>query len=286
MYKFEHFTCTPINTNLHISRFIQWLKWPAILGLVLTVLSGLMIYFFQDSIIFQTEKLEPALSYSFGVPHQEISITTPDGETLNALLFSPVDSSKGLILYFHGNSGSLKRWGGIAAPLTAYNFHVLVVDYRGYGKSTGKPDEQGLYADAQAVWQWAQSALAPPRLVIYGRSLGSAVASYLASKTNPDLLILETPFHNLQGAVNPVFRPLVKIFPLRYSFPTIDWVAEASCKKLLFHGTADPVVALQSALKLKAVLRPSDEFVILEGGTHDNLSEFEQYHSKLAEALH
>lgn len=284
MYIFGHVTCTPINTCLRISRFIHWLKWPAILGLVLTVLSVLMIFFFQDALIFQAEKLDPTFTYTFDVPHQEISISTRDGETLNALLFSPPDSSKGLILYFHGNSGSLKRWGAIASKLTAYHYHVLVVDYRGYGKSTGKPSEQGLYADADAVWQWAQ-ATHPQRLVIFGRSLGSAVAAYLATKVNPDLLILETPFNNLNGAVNPVFRPLIRIFPLRYSFPTIDRVEQASCKKLIVHGTADPIVSLQSALALKAVLLPSDEFVILEGGTHDNLSEFQLYRSKLAQAL-
>jgi len=282
LYTFEHFTCTTINT---FWRLITWLKWPAILALVLTVLSVLMIFFFQESIIFQAEKLDPEFSYSFLIPHREISIPTPDGETLNALLFAPSDSSKGLILYFHGNSGSLKRWGAIAGSLTALHYHVLVVDYRGYGKSTGKPNEQGLYTDAEAVWQWAQSTLTPPRLVIYGRSIGSAVASYLATRTNPDLLILETPFNNLKGAVNPVFRPLVTIFPLRYSFPTIDWVRQAHCKKLLLHGTADRVVSLNSALKLKKVLLPGDQFVVLEGGTHDNLSEFELYHIKLAELL-
>jgi pimeloyl-ACP methyl ester carboxylesterase len=270
---------------LLVSRILRWLKGPVILSLVLTVLSVLMIFFFQDVLIFQAEKLDVSHAYSFEFPFQEISIATPDGETLNALLFSPADSSKGLILYFHGNSGSLKRWGVIASQLTQFNYQVLVVDYRGYGKSTGKPDEQGLYADADAVWQWAQLNLRPAKCVLFGRSLGSAVASYLAAKTNPDLLILETPFNNLYGAVNPVFRPLVRIIPFRYSFPTIDWVEQATCKKLIFHGTDDLVVSINSALKLKKGLRPHDEFVILDGGTHDNLSEFQLYHLKLAEAL-
>lgn len=244
-----------------------------------------MIFFFQDALIFQAEKLDPTFTYTFDVPHQEISISTRDGETLNALLFSPPDSSKGLILYFHGNSGSLKRWGAIASALARHNYHILVFDYRGYGKSTGKPSEQGLYADADAVWLWTQQNLKPGKIVLFGRSLGSAVASYLASKTATDLLILETPFDNLQGAVNPVFRPLVRMFPLRYTFPTIDRVAQIPGRKLIFHGTDDPVVSLGSALKLKSVLQSADEFIILEGGNHDNLDEFEIYQVKLAEAL-
>ncbi|MFN3840787.1 MAG: alpha/beta hydrolase [Cyclobacteriaceae bacterium] len=261
------------------------LKWPAILGLVLTILSVLMITVFQDALIFQAEKLDPTYAYSFELPFQEISISTDDGETLNALLFSPADTSRGLILYFHGNAGSLQRWGNIASGLTAHGYQVLVFDYRGYGKSTGKPSEEGLYRDAEAIWEWATTHMPHQKQILFGRSLGSAVAAYLAARVNPDLLVLETPFDNLRGAVNPVFRPLVNIFPLRYTFPTIDRVEQASCKKLIFHGTDDPVVSLNSALRLKNALRPADEFVILEGGTHDNLSEFVLYRQKLSEAL-
>ncbi|MCK6616793.1 MAG: alpha/beta hydrolase [Cyclobacteriaceae bacterium] len=270
---------------MRIARLFQWLKWPAILGLVLTMLSVLLIFFFQDALIFQAEKLEPSFGFSFTVPFEEIYIETDDGETLNALLFSPSDSSKGLIIYFHGNSGNLKRWGEIASALTRYNYHVLVFDYRGYGKSTGKSTEQGLYADANAVWLWAQQNLKPNKIILFGRSLGSAVASHLASKTTPDLLILETPFNNLQGAVNPVFRPLTRIFPLRYTFPTIDRLGQATCRKLIFHGTNDLIVSLHSALQLKKVLMPVDEFIVIEEGTHDNLSEFQLYQTKLSEAL-
>lgn len=270
---------------MRVSRLVQLLKWPAIFGAVLTVLSVLMIFFFQDALIFQSEKLEATYEFSFDEHFREISITTLDNETLNALLFSPVDSSKGLIIYFHGNAGNLKRWGAIASRLTSYNYHVLVFDYRGYGKSTGTPGEGVLYQDAETVWQWAKSNLQFNELVIYGRSLGSAVASHLAVKANPKLLVLETPFNNLLGAVNPVFRPLVRIFPLRYTFPTIEHLAQCSSKKLIFHGTDDPVVSLDSALKLKSVLQSADEFIILEGGNHDNLDEFEIYHVKLAEAL-
>ncbi|MDL5048544.1 alpha/beta hydrolase [Oscillatoria amoena NRMC-F 0135] len=256
-----------------------------ILGLVLTLLSTLMIIVFQDALIFQSEKLNPSYAYTYDVPFREVSISTVDGESLNALLFSPADSSRGLILYFHGNSGSLKRWGNISAQLTAYNYHVLVFDYRGYGKSTGKPSEEGLYRDAQAVWRWSTTHVPHKKLILYGRSLGSAVASYLATQADPDLLILETPFDNLRGAVNPVFRPLVDIFPLRYSFPTIERLGQVACKKLIFHGTDDPVVSLNSAIRLKSVLQKADEFVILEGGSHDNLSEFALYNQKLEEVL-
>ncbi len=270
---------------MRVPRFLQLLKWPAILGLVLTLLSVLMITVFQDALIFRPEELEPSYAYSFDIPHSEISITTSDGETLNALLFSPADSSKGLILYFHGNAGNLKRWGQIASGLTSYNYQVLVFDYRGYGKSTGKPSEEGLYHDADAVLQWSKENLQPAKVVLFGRSLGSAVAAYLATRVSADLLVLETPFDNLRGAVNPVFRPLVGIFPLRYTFPTIDRLAQASCRKLIFHGTDDRIVSLNSALKLKTVLQPADEFVVLENGTHDNLNEFAAYRQKLTEAL-
>jgi fermentation-respiration switch protein FrsA (DUF1100 family) len=148
----------------------------------------------------------------------------------------------GLVIYFHGNAGNLQRWGEIAGCLTLYNYHVLVADYRGYGKSTGKPTEGGLYADADGVWKWATDNMPGMKYVIYGRSLGSAVASYLAQKVQPDLLILETPSDELRSVVHPVVRPLLRLIPLKYSFPTAQYLSRVQFE-LENHFTASPFIS-------------------------------------------
>jgi len=136
--------------------------------------------------------------FQFDQPFEEYFIKTPDGETLNALLFKSPNTPKGFILYFHGNAGNLQRWGNYAIDFTELDYDILMVEYRGYGKSTGTPSEVDFYADAQVVLDWAKANIPFSRLIIYGRSLGSGVATQLAIKNSPDLLILETPFNELK----------------------------------------------------------------------------------------
>jgi uncharacterized protein len=244
---------------------------------LLYLLSSTYFYFFQEQFVFQSEDLPQNHVYTFDQEFQEYTIPTADGEKINALLFSPPDSSRGLILYFHGNAGNLQRWGTYAVDFTSLGYDVLMTDYRGYGKSTGSPSEEKLYEDAQVILEWSKSEINFDRLIIYGRSLGSAVASNLASTANPELLILETPFEKLSGATY--------FLPSRYDFPNHTFVPKVRCKKVFIHGTDDWVVPLASAVKLKPFLNADDKFVIIKGGSHNNLREFAEYHQTLREVL-
>ncbi|MCS6974128.1 MAG: alpha/beta hydrolase [Cyclobacteriaceae bacterium] len=245
----------------------------------------LLIGFFQDRFIFQPVRLDSAYTFSFSSDFTEHFIPTADGEKVNALLFHPHDSTRGLLVYFHGNAGNLTRWGEIAGKLSAHGYHVLVIDYRGYGKSTGRPSEKGLYADAKAAIQWASQNIPIPLRVIYGRSLGTAVAANAARVYQPDLLILETPFDELKGAVRPSLKPFLKIVPLKYSFPTAQYLAGLTCPVLIGHGTEDEIVSPESALRLKSVLKPTDVFILVEGGDHNNLKDFTEWREAVASRL-
>lgn len=234
-------------------------------------------YFFQASIIFQAESLPNDYTFTFDQKFSEHNIPTADGELLNALLFKTSQPSKGLILYFHGNANNLQRWGNYAIDFTNLGYDILMTDYRGYGKSTGSPTEEVLYTDAKTILNWSRVNIKYERLVIYGRSLGSAVASSLATTANPDLLILETPFEKLSGALY--------FLPSRYNFPNHAFIPKVSCRKVLIHGTEDWVVPLASATKLKPFLKGDDLFVLIESGSHNNLREFKKYHETLQEVL-
>ncbi len=254
----------------------------ALLLLIVLMAIASALYFFQDKLIFQAVKLGRDHTFSFGQPYEEHFIATQEGNEINALWFKPADP-KGLVIYFHGNADNLQRWGQYAVDITNLKYEVLMIDYRGYGKSNGEPSEKMLYEDAALVWDWAKGRTDHKKIVIYGRSLGSAVATHLAADVQPSLLLLETPFDELKGGT--WLRYLLSVVPLRSRFPTKDYLGKVAGKVVIFHGTDDWVVNLKSAERLKPLLKETDEFVIIPEGRHRNLRDFDLYHTKLAAAL-
>ena len=251
----------------------------------LVIVSSGLFYLIPEKFIFQPKKLAFDHRFQFDQPFEEHFIKTPDGQALNAIFFRSPTASKGFILYFHGNAGNLQRWGEYAVDFTELGYDILMIDYRGYGKSSGRPSEVDFYSDAQVVLDWAKANIPFTRLIIYGRSLGSGVATQLAIKNPPDLLILETPFNELRGAINTPMQPLLALFPARYHFPNDKNIPLLKCRKVIFHGTLDWVVPLSSALKLKPLLSPDDRFFIVEGGGHRNLNKFKVFQTALKEVL-
>lgn len=255
----------------------------------LLLLIYLALYLFQDLLIFQSVALEKSHAYKFSTPFEEYFIPVPNPDqtydTLNALWFHPDSVPRGLILYFHGNRGNLERWGNYAPELVRHGYDVVMVDYRGYGKSTGKPSEETLYRDADAVYDWVRAHLVQGKLVLYGRSLGSAVASHLAMHVPHDLLILETPFDELRGVMNPYFDSAARLLPLRHEFSNYENLESVKSRVIILHGTEDAVVPLRSAERLKPLLRSADDFIIIPKGTHRNLGTFPEYHQALDRVL-
>ena len=186
-----------------------------------------------------------------------------------------------MIIYFHGNANNLKRWGKYSVNFTSLGYDVLMIDYRGYGKSSGIPTEELLYIDAVTIWKWVKNTFKYPKHIIYGRSLGAAVASNLAGKTDPDILIMETPFDNLNRALPAYLIP----FKLKYKFRNCRHLPEVNCKKVIFHGTMDMLIPITSAKRLKPFLNEKDKMIIIEKGRHNNLDSFPIYHEELQNVL-
>lgn len=252
-----------------------------VVGVVVLLYGFVCVGFYvnQDKFIFQAESLSHDYLFTFDKKFTEYFVPTEDGHQLNALLFNTErpSVSKGLILYFHGNAGNLNRWGEYATDFTSLGYDVLMIDYRGYGKSSGSPTEENLYSDAQIILKWSRTNFNYTHIIIYGRSLGAAVATYLAAQSTPDLLILETPFDKLANVLYSL--------PSRYSFNNYTMLPEVTCRKVIIHGTEDSVVPLSAALRLKSLLHEEDKFVIIEGASHNNLREFKEYHETLKEML-
>lgn len=251
--------------------------------LILIIAAEGIAYIFQHRLIFQSTRLRDDYAFRFTQPYNEFFLHTADNEKLNVLWFTPDLPSKGIILYFHGNASNLQRWGEYAIDFTSLGYEVVMMDYRGYGKSSGYADEQLLYDDALLLWNWVKEKSTHNHAIIYGRSLGAAIASELSAKVQPDMLILETPFDELRHAL--MARVFYFAIPLCYKFPTKEFLAGVQCKKILIHGTNDWVVPLSSAEHLRPLLSTTDEFIVIEGGGHTNLREFEQYHETLKRIL-
>ncbi|MEL6923793.1 MAG: alpha/beta hydrolase, partial [Bacteroidota bacterium] len=215
----------------------------------------------------------------------EIKLGTKDGENIDALYFTAPDSTLGVVLYLHGNADNLQRWAQYHPDFTERGYDFFAIDYRGYGKSTGKATEQGLYKDAERAYHWLRQRFPSQQIIIYGRSLGTGVASHLAQVAAAKMLVLETPYDNMQNLLLTRMPALPLPFQLRYQFPTDERLPLIDEPVYILQGTEDSVVPYRDAVRLKPLLKTGDRFITIEGGGHKNLSEFELFQQTLDELL-
>ncbi len=254
--------------------------------LIFYVILTALMAFFQEQLIFLPSKLPQEYTYTFDTPFKEIFLESPDGASLNALHFK-AENPKGIILYFHGNAGDLSRWGEITSGFTKYNYDLLVMDYRTYGKSTGKLSEESLYNDAQLFYDYVKERFPENQIILYGRSLGGAFATKLAAENDPKMLMLESPFYNLKSVAKSRF-PIVPVgLLIRYHFENNKYIKEVDCKTVIIHGTSDNVVPFKSGKRLFEAASPKNgkHFVEVTGGGHNDLARFETYQNAIEAVL-
>jgi fermentation-respiration switch protein FrsA (DUF1100 family) len=221
----------------------------AALGIVYLAL-GVILYLFQGSLVFLANLPGRALDGTpadIGLPYEDARIDTPDGERLHGW-YVPAAEARGVLLFFHGNAGNISHRLESIAIFNGLGLDVLIVDYRGYGQSTGKPSEQGTYQDARAAWDYLvdRRGVAPGRIVVFGRSLGGAVGAWLAAHlpeaATPAAVIIESSFTS--GA--DMARRLYPIYPARLltrlKYPVADFVAHLRSPVLVVHSRDDEII--------------------------------------------
>ncbi|NUO02720.1 MAG: alpha/beta fold hydrolase [Saprospiraceae bacterium] len=245
-----------------------------------------MLKALQKRIIFQPTRLPENYVFQFDLRFEEFFLTDPvSGLRINALFF-PAEwgSGRQLVLYFHGNAGNLQRWGKLAADFIRHGYDFFVIDYPGYGKSPGKPTEEGCYHSAQMAYSWALERYASEWIIIYGRSLGSAMASWLAAHRPARQLILETPFPSMAKLIAYKAPRFIADLGTPVHFPVEHFLQRVPYPKSVFQGTHDWIVPYKAALELKPWVG-DDRFFVIEGGGHKNLNQFDYYHEKLVHVL-
>jgi len=215
---------------------------------------------------------EHATPDDLGLTFERATLSTSDGEHLRAWLL-PNPTARALVVYFHGNGGNLSVWLPILAGLHRQGFTVAAIDYRGYGASTGRPSERGLYRDVDAALEWASRLVRPGLPVLYwGRSLGTTMAAYAATKRRPGGLVLEAGFPDVRTLMRAT--PPLGVLSLfsSYRFPTAEYAGRAGCPVLVMHGDADGVVPFSNGRELYARLPEPKRFAVIAGGDHNDLS--------------
>ncbi|MDB5106432.1 MAG: alpha/beta hydrolase [Fibrobacteres bacterium] len=229
---------------------------------------------FQTRMIFPAEKLPPGATFALGEGGEEVNLRTGDGVTLSAIRYRKFNSPR-VILYFHGNAGSLASWRFVMDDLEYLRTDMILVDYRGYGKSGGKISEKGLYLDAEAVYAYARSlGYADGDIIVYGRSIGTGIAVDVARGKPLAGLILESPYASLCGMIYREYWFMLPFLYLDYSLNSCAKMPEIKAPVLILHGTQDGTIPFKYGKALYECHDGPKTLVAIEGGGHNDLDRF------------
>jgi uncharacterized protein len=238
----------------------------------------------QEKIIFKPEKLSADFKYQYDAPFKELFFDPEPGVRINGLHFT-VRNPKGLILYFHGNSRSIKGWAKYAKDFYRYQYDVVLVDYRGFGKSTGKRSEAAMLKDMQFVYDTLAAQYPEHHLVVYGRSMGSGFATKLASDNSPRYLILDAPYFSFIKVAERITPFLPHRWLLRFKLRTDKWIRRVNCHTYIIHGTRDFLIPIKQSEELQSISPHKITLIRIEGGGHNNLPSFHEYHNFIRDIL-
>ncbi|MEN9525200.1 MAG: hypothetical protein RLZZ256_584 [Bacteroidota bacterium] len=257
-----------------------------ILLYTLAIIAGLSVlaYLFQERFLFKPERLREDFVFKYDAPFQEYFFDVAPGVRINGLHFFR-DNPKGLVLYFHGNSRSIKGWAKYAKDFYRFNYDVVLVDYRGFGKSTGKRNESDMLTDMQFVYDRLKEKYQEDHLIVYGRSLGSGFATKLAADNHPRYLILDAPYQNFIKVIER-FLPILPVrWVLRFHLRTDRWLKNVRCHTYILHGTKDRLIPIQHSEALQRIDPNRITLIRIEGGGHNNLPLFDKYHNFIRDIL-
>jgi len=259
--------------------------------LVACLLGYLML--FEDSFIYFPAKY-PEGVWERGEPRaragqivaqiEDVQLTAADGVRLHGWYCTPRLGTAGgalapvearaTLLYLHGNGGNISHRYDFVNELVGLPVNVLIIDYRGYGKSEGRPSEEGLYMDARAAWDYLTTARAVPaaQIVIFGKSLGGAVAIDLATKVGPCGLIVQSSFTSIADMAGEVL-PFVPRFVIRTKMDSLSKIVSVSSPKLFIHSQADEIIPYRLGRRLFDAARPPKQFYEVKGAPHNLTNE-------------
>jgi len=243
-------------------------------GLIAAACGGfvLLLYFTQSHMVFfpGTGREIIAAPDRIGLPYEDISLETADGLSLHAW-FVPADKPRGAVLFMHGNAGNISHRLDSLQMFHRLGYSTLIFDYRGYGKSDGKPTEQGTYRDAEAAWQYLTSErrFPPCRIILFGESMGGAVAAWLAAQKTPAALVIASGFTSVPDLAQDLYPFIPARRLARIHFNTREHLLRVNAPVLIAHSPEDDIVPYRHGLALYAASNSPRQFLELAGGHND-----------------
>ncbi len=238
-----------------------------ITGIYLTFVG--FFFIFQSQFIYFPERTLSADPSSIGLHFESISFESADGVKLSGW-FIPGESAKGVILFCHGNAGNISHRLESIQIFHRLGLDVFIFDYRGYGQSQGKPTEQGTYQDAEAAWRYLteERQVLPNEIIVFGRSLGAAVASWLVQSHTPAALILESAFTSLPDIAATLYPYLPAKLLLRFEYNTAEYLGRIDCPVLIVHSHDDEIMPFSHGRQLFETANEPKKLLEISG-THN-----------------
>lgn len=262
------------------------------LSILALAFSGIVAHNYrsQEKQIFQSTPLARDHVYNWDRDFEELFIPVGDKGEINGLYFH-TKSPNGVVLYLHGRGENLSHWGKYSHYFLDKGYDVLMIDYRGFGKSSPGFKEDWLLEDADAAYRYLMDRFPEEKIIVYGQSLGTAMATYAASMHTPKQLILEAPFYSMLAAASytkPYIPHLFLNIILKYPLRTHNWIRNVTSPICIFHGTKDEIVPFCHAERLYQELRRDDkevELVIIPEWGHKHINTHKLYHAKMTTLL-
>ena len=252
---------------------MRWLA--AALGWGVAVYLGLALYLyvFQARFIYfpnLPSRQVTATPADIGLTFEAVRLRTSDGEALVGW-FIPTRAARGTLLYLHGNGGNMGHRLDQIAVFHRLGLNILIIDYRGYGASSGKPSEQGTYQDALTAWNYLtqQKHLKPERIVLFGESLGGSIAAWLVARHPPAGLIIYASFTSVPEMGQALYPMFPASWLTRYRYDTRAALRHVSCPVLIMHSPEDEIIPFSHGQALFGAAHEPKRLVELRGGHND-----------------
>ncbi len=229
-----------------------------------------LVFLFQSHLVYFPMRVIEETPAARGLAFEAVQLRASDGTRLGAWLI-PADAPKGVVLVCHGNAGNISHRLDLAIFFRKLGLSTLLFDYRGYGESEGRPTERGTYLDAEAAWDFlvTERKVPPGQIVVFGESLGGAVAAWLAKDRQPGALVLQSTFTSLPDLGARLYPWLPVRLMSRFGYNTLEYVRQAKCPVLVMHSRSDEIVPFSHGAKLFEAASEPKELIELAGSHND-----------------
>ena len=260
----------------------------SIIGIIAAFYVGLslLLFLFQSRFIFFPLRQIEATPAIIGLPYETVQFEAEDGVRLSGW-FIPAEEAKHVVLFFHGNAGNISHRLESIALFHRLGLSIFIIDYRGYGQSEGSPSEDGTYRDAAAAWQYLteERNIATDQIIIFGRSLGGAVATWLAHNHPPKALIIESTFTSVpdMGVRQYPFLPIRLLARIHYN--SLERIPQINVPILIVHSSEDEIIPYSHGQQLFQAANEPKRFLQLRGGHNEGFIISGQHYERALKAF-